>query len=57
MGLTLLLLEDDRGLRTWLTYVLTGGQEVAAQVDFARLPESLRVRALAQVEKIHQEPS
>lgn len=44
-------------LRTWLTYVLTGGQDVAARVDFARLPEDLRLRALAQVEKIHEATS
>ena len=44
-------------LQTWLTYVLTGGQDLAASVDFARLPEDLRVRALGQVDKIHEASS
>jgi phosphate transport system substrate-binding protein len=39
-------------LKGWLTYLLTDGQELAADVDFARLPESLQQKALAQVEKI-----
>jgi phosphate transport system substrate-binding protein len=40
-------------LRRWLTYVLTDGQELAAVVNFARLPDELRARALAQVEQVH----
>jgi phosphate transport system substrate-binding protein len=44
-------------LHTWLTYVLTGGQDVAASVDFARLPDDLRLRALAQVDKVHEAAS
>ena len=32
-------------------------KDVAARVDFARLPEDLRLRALAQVEKIHEATS
>jgi len=39
-------------LRRWLTYVLTDGQEVAAVVNFARLPEELRSRSLAQVGRL-----
>jgi phosphate transport system substrate-binding protein len=39
-------------LRRWLTYVLTDGQDLAAVVNFARLPEGLRDRALAQVERV-----
>jgi phosphate transport system substrate-binding protein len=42
-------------LRTWLRYVLTDGQDLAAVVDFARLPEGLRQQALAQVDRIHVE--
>jgi phosphate transport system substrate-binding protein len=39
-------------LRRWLTYVLTDGQDLAAVVNFARLPEVLRDRALAQVDRV-----
>jgi phosphate transport system substrate-binding protein len=39
-------------LRRWLTYVLTDGQDLAAVVNFARLPDDLRDRALAQVQRL-----
>jgi phosphate transport system substrate-binding protein len=35
----------------FLTYVLNEGQEVAETVDFAKLPDSLRGKALAQLDK------
>jgi len=41
---------DD--VRTWIEWVLTGGQEVAATVNFARLPEALRARALDQLTRV-----
>jgi phosphate transport system substrate-binding protein len=37
---------------TWLEYVLTDGQDVAAVVNFARLPEELQARALDQLSRI-----
>jgi len=43
------------GVRRWLTFLLTSGQDLAPTVDFAPLPEDLRQRALAQVEAIHEE--
>jgi phosphate transport system substrate-binding protein len=39
-------------VKAFLEYVLTGGQELAPDVDYAALPESLRVRALAQLDRI-----
>ena len=36
----------------FVTYVLTEGQALAEQVGFAKLPDSLREKALAQLEKI-----
>jgi phosphate transport system substrate-binding protein len=36
----------------WLTYLLTDAQDLAADVDFAKLPTSLQEKALAQVAKI-----
>ena len=41
---------DD--VRTWIEWVLTGGQEVAATVNFARLPDELRDRALDQLTRV-----
>ncbi len=39
-------------LKSFLTFLLTDGQDIAPEVDYARLPDSLRDRALAQVAKI-----
>jgi phosphate transport system substrate-binding protein len=36
----------------FLQYVLTDGQELAEEVDYARLPDELRERALAQLEQL-----
>lgn len=36
----------------FLTYVLTDGQDLAVRADYARLPEPLRLRAIAQLDKI-----
>ena len=36
----------------FLTYVLTDGQDIAVEADYARLPEPLRQRALAQLDQI-----
>ena len=36
----------------FLTYLLTEGQDIAEDNDFAPLPETLRTKALAQLEKI-----
>ena len=39
-------------IKSFLKYVLTDGQKLAKEVDFAPLPASLQLRALAQVEDI-----
>lgn len=39
-------------LKGWLTFLLTDGQELAKDVDFARLPGELDSKALAQLDKI-----
>lgn len=39
-------------VKGFLTYLLTDAQDLAKEVDFAQLPDSLRQKALAQVEKI-----
>ncbi len=39
-------------LKSFLTFLLGEGQEIAAEIDYARLPDSLRDRALAQVARI-----
>ena len=36
-------------IRGWLNYVLTEGQTLAPEVDFAPLPTSLRDKAIAQI--------
>jgi phosphate transport system substrate-binding protein len=36
----------------WLTYLLTDAQDLAADVDFARLPTTLQEKAIAQIAKI-----
>jgi phosphate transport system substrate-binding protein len=36
----------------FVTFVLTEGQDLAGDVSFAKLPDSLRVKALAQLDKI-----
>jgi phosphate transport system substrate-binding protein len=39
-------------VKGFLTYLLDEGQELAEETDFAPLPESLKAKALAQLEKI-----
>ncbi|HEX7094332.1 MAG TPA: phosphate ABC transporter substrate-binding protein PstS [Acidimicrobiales bacterium] len=39
-------------LKAFLTYVLGDGQDVASSVDFAKLPDTLRQKAAAQVDQI-----
>lgn len=39
-------------VKGFVTYLLTDAQDLAEEVDFAKLPDSLRQKALAQVEKI-----
>jgi phosphate transport system substrate-binding protein len=39
-------------IKGWLTYLLTDAQELAADVDFASLPEGLDQQALEQIEQI-----
>lgn len=39
-------------IRGWLTYLLTEGQDLAEDADFAPLPTALRDRALAQIAQI-----
>jgi phosphate transport system substrate-binding protein len=41
-----------QAIKGWLTYLLTDGQELAADVDFAPLPAALQEKALAQISKI-----
>ncbi len=36
----------------WISYLLTDGQSLAAVVDFAKLPDGLRDRAIAQLDEI-----
>jgi phosphate transport system substrate-binding protein len=40
----------------FLTHILTKGQDIAARTDYARLPEQLRLEALAQLDKITVTP-
>jgi phosphate transport system substrate-binding protein len=39
-------------VKAFLTYLLNDGQDLAKEVDFAPLPDALKEKALAQVEKI-----
>lgn len=39
-------------IKGWLTFLLTGGQDLAKDVDFAPLPTTLRDKALAQIAQI-----
>ncbi len=39
-------------IKGFLTYILTDGQDLANAIDYAELPDSLREKALAQVDKI-----
>jgi phosphate transport system substrate-binding protein len=41
-----------QALEAFLTYVLTGGQDRAEHADFARVPETIRQRARAQVSQL-----
>ncbi len=44
--------DTAKNLQGWLTYVLTAGQTQAESVDFAKLPDNIAAKALAQVAKI-----
>jgi phosphate transport system substrate-binding protein len=39
-------------LRAWINYVLTAGQDAAADIDFAALPDALREKAIAQLDQL-----
>lgn len=39
-------------VKAFVTYLLTDAQALAAEVDFAQLPDSLRQKALAQLDKV-----
>ena len=39
-------------LRSFLRFLLTDGQDLAEEVDYAKLPESLRTKALAQLDQL-----
>ena len=41
-----------QAIRGWLTYLLTEGQALAPDVDFAPLPEAIQAKALAQISQI-----
>ncbi|CAM3270537.1 phosphate ABC transporter substrate-binding protein PstS [Stackebrandtia soli] len=41
-----------KAVTAFIEYLLTDGQDLAAEVDFAPLPESLREKALAQLDKV-----
>ena len=41
-----------QAVRSWLSYLLTDGQELAPEIDFAPLPDSLKDQALAQLDKL-----
>jgi phosphate transport system substrate-binding protein len=39
-------------LKAFLQYLLTGGQELAEEIDYAALPDTMQQRALAQLDRI-----
>lgn len=39
-------------LRAWINFVLTTGQDTAADIDFAALPDALREKAIAQLDQL-----
>jgi phosphate transport system substrate-binding protein len=41
-----------QAVRSWLNYLLTDGQELAPEIDFAPLPDELKDQALAQLDKL-----
>ncbi len=41
-----------QAIRGWLTYLLTEGQSLAPDVDFAPLPEAIQAKALSQISQI-----
>ena len=43
---------NAKAIKGWLTFLLTEGQALAKDVDFAPLPETLRTKALAQITQI-----
>ncbi len=44
--------ENATNIKGWLTYLLTDGQTQAASVDFAKLPDAMAAKAIAQINKI-----
>ncbi len=40
-------------LKSFLSFMLTEGQDIASEIDYAKLPESLRQRAVSQIAKIN----
>ena len=44
--------EIGNALKGWINYLLTDGQALAADVDFAQLPASLQEKAVAQLDEI-----
>jgi phosphate transport system substrate-binding protein len=43
---------QGEAVKGFLTFILTDGQALAADVDFAKLPENIRAKAVAQLDKI-----
>ena len=43
---------NAKAIKGWLTYLLTDGQDLAKDVDFAPLPAALRDKAIAQIAQI-----
>jgi phosphate transport system substrate-binding protein len=39
-------------VKAWINYVLTAGQDAAADIDYAALPDSLREKAVAQLDQL-----
>jgi phosphate transport system substrate-binding protein len=44
--------EIGDALKGWISYLLTDAQDIAADVDFAKLPDGLRDRAIAQLAEL-----
>ncbi len=47
--------DSGTALRAWLTWALTDGSSRAVELNYAPLPDDLRPRVLAQVERINEE--
>jgi phosphate transport system substrate-binding protein len=41
-----------QAVRSWLNFLLTDGQELAPEIDFAPLPDTLKDQAMAQLDKL-----